>query len=331
MLGRLCFVIVALGALAAAPAAAGDGPLFVSQGGTGLLAPAGAWPGGPVRIVPVSVSSANDTELEVISAKDGSVLNTTDLVGQWGLPFTPAGAEGISRDGRTVILADTQSGLVSPSNFLVVDPRTMRIRQPITLEGVFSYDALSPDGSTLYLIQYKGARAGDLTHYVVRAYDLRTDRLLPGRIADRTQKGWVMHGSPVTRTSSADGRWVYTLYLNPGGYPFVHALDTVRGVAHCVGVPLANQSGIYNLVLALHGRTLSVHWRSGRPFLNVDTATWRVSSAHAGFDLWWLALAALPLAAAGAAALAVRRQRRAKELEQGLTELLRSAERQILV
>ena len=49
-----------------------------------------------------------------------------------------------------------------------------------------------------------------------------------------------MDGYPLTRVTSADGRWVYTLYQNGGvgGYPFIHALDTVRGVAHCIGVPL---------------------------------------------------------------------------------------------
>ena len=85
----------------------------------------------------------------------------------------------------------------------------------------------------MYLIQYTHPQTGNLTHYIVRGYDLRTNRLLPGRIADRTQKGWVMKGSPLTRMWSARGRWVYTLYENPGGYPFIHALDTKRGVAHC--------------------------------------------------------------------------------------------------
>ncbi len=167
----------------------------------------------------------------------------------------------------------------------------MKIVEPITLTGWYSFDAMSPDASKLYFIHYtQGAYSGDLEHYVVRAYDLRTRQLLPGRVADRTQKSWVMQGSPVTRTKSADGRWVYTLYTNPGGYPFVHALDTVRGVAHCVGLPLQNQSGIGNLVMALHGRTLSVHWRSGRPFVNVNTTTWRVSPAHRTFPWLWVVL-----------------------------------------
>jgi hypothetical protein len=291
MLAKLTLALCVLGALAAAPAAAGDGPLFVSQGGVGLVS-------GSTRFLPISDQQGNDTQLVAVSTNDGTEQNQMTLVGAWGLPSTASGPTGISLDGRRLVLADTSAGQTSPSLFMVVDPKTMRIVQPITLTGWFSFDAMSPDGKKLYFIEYtQGASSGDLNHYIVRGYSLKTGRLLPGRIADRTQKSWVMQGSPVTRTTSSDGRWVYTLYMNPGGYPFVHALDTVRGVAHCVGIPLANQNGIYNMILALHGRTLSVHWRSGRPFVNVDTATWRVTPAHRGGFLWlWFALAASLLA-----------------------------------
>ena len=39
--------------------------------------------------------------------------------------------------------------------------------------------------------------------------------LLPGRIADQTQKSWVMQGRATGRATTADGRWVYTIYQNP--------------------------------------------------------------------------------------------------------------------
>jgi hypothetical protein len=291
MLAKLTLALCVLGTLAAAPAAAGDGPLFVSQGGVGVVS-------GSTRFLPISDQQGNDTQLLAVSTKDGTEQNQMTLVGAWGLPSTASGPTGISLDGRRLVLADTSAGQTAPSLFTVVDPKTMRIVQPITLNGWFSFDAMSPDGKKLYFIEYtQGASSGDLNHYIVRGYSLKTGRLLPGRIADRTQKSWVMQGSPVTRTTSSDGRWVYTLYMNPGGYPFVHALDTVRGVAHCVGIPLANQNGIYNMILALHGRTLSVHWRSGRPFVNVDTTTWRVTPAHRGGFPWlWFALAASLLA-----------------------------------
>ena len=46
------------------------------------------------------------------------------------------------------------------------------------------------------------------------------------------------------------------------------------------------------------GQRLGVHWRSGRPWLNVDLASWRVSPAGGGGFPWlWLALV-LGLAAA---------------------------------
>ena len=295
MLAKLTLALCVLGALAAAPAAAGDGPLFVSQGGVGLVS-------GSTRFLPISDQQGNDTQLVAVSTKDGTEQNQMTLVGAWGLPSTASGPTGTSLDGRRLVLADTSAGQTAPSLFMVVDPKTMRIVQPITLKGWFSFDAMSPDGKKLYFIEYtQGASSGDLNHYIVRGYSLKTGRLLPGRIADRTQKSWVMQGSPVTRTTSSDARWVYTLYMNPGGYPFIHALDTVRGVARCVGIPLANQKGIYNMVLGLHGRTLSVHWRSGRPFVNVDTATWRVTPAQRGGFPWWtLAFAAVPLAGAAA-------------------------------
>ena len=190
------------------------------------------------------------------------------------------------------MLAEPQ--LAATSKFLVLDARTLRLNELDCLHGSFSFDALSPDGSRLFLIQYTQGPQGDYSHYVVRAYDLKKSALVPGRIADRTQKGWVMAGYPLTRTTSAGGRWVYTLYQNPGGYPFIHALDTVRGVAHCVGLPISgSQNGLYNVVLTLHhgGRTLAVHWRSGRPWFEVDTASWRVSAAHGARFPWpWLGL-----------------------------------------
>jgi hypothetical protein len=319
MLAKLTLALCVLGALAAAPAAAGDGPLFVSQGGAGIVQ-------GTTRYIPVGDYAANDTQLLAVSTKDGTEINQLNLVGNWGLPYTPAGAQGLSLDGTRLVLADTSSGQTSPSLFMVVNPKTMRTIQPITLGGYFSFDAMSPDASKLYFIQYvkSGTNSIDLQHYVVRGYDVKSGRLLPGRIADRTQKSWVMNGSPVTRTTSADGRWVYTLYSNPAGYPFIHALDTVGGVAHCVGLPMTNQNGIYNIRLAMHGSTLSVHWLSGRPFVNVDTATWRVTPAHRGGFPWWtlafLGLLLVPLA------LLARRRGRGGRLEQELSEILRRDE-----
>jgi hypothetical protein len=325
MLGKLCPCLAVLAALAAAPAAAGDGPLFTTQGGTGVVSSTGG-----LRYVTVGVPSLDRTTLEAIQTSDGSVVRWTDLAGSWGVPtvgygypssFGSAG-QGLSRDGHALVLGSAQAPS-SPSSFLVVDPRRMTVVKRIALPGFFSYDALSPDGSLLYLIQYTEARSGDLDHYVVRAYDLDAGRLLPGRIADRTQTSWVMQGAAVTRTTSPEGRWVYTLYQNPGGYPFIHALDTVRGVAHCVGLPMSDQNAIFDIALTLHGRTLFVHWRSGRRWLDLDTVTWRLSPASGRFPALSAGLGAGGGALTrGALAAALRRRRRADAMDRALDELL---------
>jgi hypothetical protein len=176
------------------------------------------------------------------------------------------------------------------------------------LKGDFAFDALSPSGRMLYLIEHRSST--NVTSYLVRGYDLTRGQLLPRAIADRTQRGWVMHGTPVSRATTANGRFVYTLYQNSGGYPFVHALDTVRGVAHCVGLPWTNdQSVIGTMKLSLRddGRTLAiaVPWSGSKPpatlpSFAIDTHTYQVSQSapsapNNGFPWWTLGLAAFPV------------------------------------
>jgi hypothetical protein len=298
-------LLIALAAFAVAPAAsaAGGPPQYALQGGTGVPSP-----DGKVHFVAVPGFADQTTLIESIGS-DGSVWNWPSFKGSWGIPIiTYRDPAGLSRDGRTLVVQSLNSG--SPTHFLVLNTRTMHVREQFTLKGNYSFDALSPDASRLYLIQR--VDANNYSRYIVRAYDLNTNTLLPGRIADRTQKSWVMQGDAATRTTSPDGRLVYTLYTNIGGTPFIHALDTVNGVAHCIGIPWASadQSGLYNVVLTVHGKQLAVHWRSGRRWLSVDASTWRITPAAApGFPWRWIGLGLGILAAAGALLLLARRRR----------------------
>jgi hypothetical protein len=289
------FVALLTLALVLAPGALADG--FVpaaEQNGDGVVAPDGS-----ARYVAVGTPGTETTMLARIDPHTGTVAASVPLVGRWGIPiftYAPGSGEGLSADGRTLVLADISN--VYPrevSGFMFVDPRTLHMRDAFVLKGDFEFDALAPDGKRLYLIEHTDVL--DQTHYVVRAYDLAGRRLLPGRVADRTQRGWVMEGYPIARTATPDGRWVYTLYGNPRGFPFVHALDTTRGVAHCVGLPWrGKQNAVYNLRLTLHGGALAVHWLSGRPWLRMDTTSWRLSADHgSGFPWWMLSLVLVPL------------------------------------
>jgi hypothetical protein len=299
--------LIVLAAFAAAPAAsaAGGPPQYAMQGGAGVSTLDGT-------MHFVAIPAGGTTLIESI-VRDGSVWNFPRFKGSWGIPMiTWRDPAGLSLDGRTLVVQSLVAG--SPTRFLVLNTSTMRVREQFTLKGNYSFDALSPDASKLYLIQRVDAH--NYSRYIVRAYSLSTQTLLPGRIADRTQKGWVMQGDALTRTTSPDGRWVYTLYMRSGGTPFIHALDTVEGVAHCIGIPWGStdQSGLGNIVLTLHGKQLAVHWRSGRSWLKVDTASWRISSAAgSGFPWRWLGLGLGVLAGAAALLLLVRRRRIALE------------------
>ena len=58
--------------------------------------------------------------------------------------------------------------------------------------------------------------------------------------------------------------------------------------AYCIDLP--ENRGLYNIVLSLRngGRTLAVHWRSGRPWLNVATGSWSISYPRTGFPWAWV-------------------------------------------
>jgi hypothetical protein len=288
------------------------GPSYVAMGGPGVLSHDGA-----TRYVALPIGDA--TAIERIRTSDGTVLGWNDLGGAWGIPAPTSRStddEGLTRDAKRLIIATAGAG--RPTSFAVLGARSLQVFDRFDLEGSFAYDALSPDGSTLYLIQH--VDANDVSRYVVRAYDLHSHRLLPGRIADKTQPGWVMEGFPVTRATSADGRWVYTLYTRPGGYPFVHALDAVNGVAHCVGLPWhGNQNPLNSMRLALgdNGRTLALTRGNGRRWLTVNTTSWAIehpAASAAGFPWRWLAVGiAGAFAVLALAGLAARRRRHPRE------------------
>ena len=223
-----------------------------------------------------ALKGGHDTRVAA-AGLDGPTLRSAVVPGAFGIPgVTQSGlAGGLFRDRSAFVLQ--QVGLAKTSHFAIVSTADLSVLRRIDLKGTFGFDALSPDGSMLYLIQH--TTVDDWQHYVVRAYDLRSGSLLPGRVADKAQKSWVMQGWAVARATTPDGRWAYTLYMNPGGYPFVHALDTVRGVAHCIGLPwtAANQDPVSEFTLAVRASKLLVRWSDGRVWRTVDRRTWRVS------------------------------------------------------
>ncbi|HWB21597.1 MAG TPA: hypothetical protein VG652_01770 [Gaiellaceae bacterium] len=230
-----------------------------------------------------AVLTGDNTKLR--AQKDGELVRSAIVPGLWGVPMVTlnGGTGGLSPNGRVLVLSDNiQPGaaLRSKSGFAVVDTRTLRVTRTISLPGDYSFDALSPRGQTLFLIHH--VSQSDVTKYQVRAYDLKTGALLSRVIADKRQAGWVMAGMPVTRATSSNGRWVYTLYQQSRNVPFVHALDTVSKTAVCIGLPwnwAANNAGISEATLRLVGDQLHIVGGQGSTtrFL-LDTKTFRIAT-----------------------------------------------------
>ena len=161
------------------------------------------------------------------------------------------------------------------TRFLVVSARTLRPQRSIVLRGLWAFDALSPDGHTMYLIEH---RTSDFTEYDVRAFDLRSGRLLPGVIADKRSGEWEMQGVPMVRLQRPGGDWSYTLYAGGDNGPFVHALDTATATARCIDLPNL-PADLTQASLRQVGDRLVVSL-SGRALAAIDTRTLAVVHPH---------------------------------------------------
>jgi hypothetical protein len=177
------------------------------------------------------------------ATRDGRVARSATFPGLFGVPaVTSTGAPGgLSPSGRLLVLAQPPNyqGLRKQSRFLLVATPRLSVVRTLELPGEFGFDALSPDGGTLYLIQH--ISSDDLVRYVVRAYELNKRRLLATPIVDKRSPDEAMRGYPVARATSAGGAWVYTLYTHLGAKGpegvFVHALNAAGRYALCIDLP----------------------------------------------------------------------------------------------
>jgi hypothetical protein len=262
----LALALVAL-ATGGAANAAGGGPSYVLLGGKGVIAPDG-------KVRYVALTTGRHTIVSMVRVRGGQVVRWRQLRGYFGVPVVTVTetTDGVSRDGRTLVLATPSGGLAT--EFALLDTRTWKLRR-VTLRGSWSYDAISPDGSTLYLVQYAGSSAN--ASYRVRAYDVRSKRLLARPIVDREIGRTLMRGWPVARRSSSTGRWAYTLYARARKEPFVHALDTVRRRAYCIDVPVAlKRTEQMSLRLELRGDRMLEIRRGTARVAAIDTETFVV-------------------------------------------------------
>jgi hypothetical protein len=259
--------------LAAVPASSlADGFMPAADPNADLAAPDGK--------VVVSPRPHGARTVVTVSARDGGQLARRTLPGHYGVPVVtfPGALAGFAADGRTLVLAGVPRAYpATVSHLAVLDPQLRSLRT-LTFRGDYAFDAISPRGRLLYLIQHVSRT--DLWAYQVRVYDLRANHLRPHPIVDPVEHEWKMSGTPLERLSSADGSRVYTLYLTSKGTVFVHALDAVHATARCIDLPWKDRSGMWpwRLRLAFDRTGLEVR-DGGHVAASIDTRASRVRHA----------------------------------------------------
>ena len=264
--------------------------MFALVTGTALAAKGGPAPGVSVgwdgtvdsasAVRYVALPAATTTTIAAVRTSDGRVLRYGTIRGVFGIPLVAfdGTAEGVSRDGRTLVLADL-AARADETHFAVLRTATLRLAKAITLPGRWAYDALSPDGRTLYATQYLGTGANP--RYQVRSVSLVSGKPFGAPLVDEREPDEEMNGSPWARVRSANGAWAYTLYAKPNGTGFVHALDTAGRRAFCVDLPwrtTAQRLAAVRLSLAAGGRTLELAKPGGSRLAVVDTRTFEVTA-----------------------------------------------------
>ena len=266
----------AAGALWATALAGGAGPSpGLALGGKGVVS---------ANVRYVTVQAGKSTVLTKIDRTNGRVLRSLTLKGVWGIPLVSfdGTAEGLFAGGQKLLLAQSlfanNGNMRRNTAFTLVDARKLKVRSTIRLAGAYSFDALSPDGRYLYLVEYVSPE--DPGVYRVRAYDLKARILLSRIITDKRSWETGMRGSPVTRAWK-DG-WAFTLY---GGTdkPFIHALDTRNAEAVCIFMPWKyGPERIFDYRLRVDGDGhLVVRGPNGRALVVIDPQSFKILSSVA--------------------------------------------------
>ena len=180
------------------------------------------------------VDSAGNSSLRVIDARSGKTTRTVQLSGRWS-PVAgygiQSGPSGLSPSGRWLVLTDTRPDRTA---FQIIDTSGAVQPKRIDIPGRYSFDAVSDNGESLYLVERLQG-----TQYRVRVADVPSGSLVPGSVIDVKQAttadaNGVMNGSYTTATAGPNGDWYFSVYQHPTKGPYIHALNTSARIAECI-------------------------------------------------------------------------------------------------
>ena len=199
------------------------------------------------------------TTISVINTQSGTTIHSLVINGTYSIAGQGFNGAVLSFDGRWLALREMgQTGNVT--TIVLVDTRAVKLVKTIQLDGNFDLDAVSPDGSRIYLLERLNDGSGQ---YYVRLYDVTKNQLYQYPIVDKTEINdpW-MTGTALARKMANDGTMVYTLYIDTArNIAFVHILPLAGNFygARCIGLPAGNSADLlhyYTLALSSDGTTL---------------------------------------------------------------------------
>jgi len=218
-----------------------------------------------------TATAANgQTTIAILNTRTGKTLHSFAIAGTYSTAGQSFENAVISPDGRWLALRQLGQGSNS-TTIALVDTQARRQVKTIQLDGSFDLDAISSKGGMLYLLQDLKDVSG---HYYVRAYNIRASQLLSVIIADKSELNDPrMVGTALTRQTSANGSFAYTLYIDTAhNRAFVHILPLsdeqeaggpnqlpVPQFARCIDLPVGKSADLlryYTLVLSADGGTL---------------------------------------------------------------------------
>ena len=232
----------------------------------------------PDGSVHYALEGSAPTTLRWTDAKTGRAITQLTLAGAYAFANEagPAPA-GFSPNGRWLVLVG-ESG--AKSSFAIVDTSLVRLAAFAEVPGPFTYDAISDDGSSLYLIERITPEAArelpgvNATYgYRVRVYDVPAGKMSETLVVDvklaaqtdgnnaETRLDGIMSGIYQSSVPSRDGRWNFSFYYNPTRGPFIHVLHLDSRSAFCIlDLPLVS-GGFekrlgWSLALTPSGKTL---------------------------------------------------------------------------
>jgi hypothetical protein len=210
---------------------------------------------------------------DLLVHQDGATLAWYDAahgtkVGTATLDSVEYSLAGVSQDGTRAVALDVTGGATQVA---IVSQNSSKT---ISLAGKgWQFDALR--GDNLFLI--KLVTGG----YQVRLVHVGSGVLAAKPLKDPHESGTIW-GQPFSRLSSADGRYLFTLYIGQNGGSMVHQLDLQTATARCIDLPGTGNYGAatsYALVLSADGRTLWAASPGYGRLVGIDVRTRKVRAA----------------------------------------------------